>query len=173
MYTNIILAISFIGVALHLCLEAKYFAAWKEGKAMFPKTGYFEKTALIISCASIMIIYGLIVFLEIYVRNDFSKILIVGAQGAIFFNFLVHFLLKYIWKRNMPCFWSSFFFGFLSCIAISQMSFTTSWFSVSLFLEIFLFGMVVEAILALSSLKAASLLASAHVDIIDNSWEKF
>ena len=173
MDSDILFYLSFLGIAFHLYLENKYFATWAEGREMFPNTGYFEKKPLMVSCISITVIYGAVVFSKIYIDNDLTKALIIGAQGAIFFNFLVHFFLKFVWKKNMPCFWSSFFFGFLSCVLVVQFAYLSSWFSIFLIVQIFLYGMLADAILALLSLMVASILFSNTTKPKLNNWEKF
>lgn len=173
MSANFILFLSFIGIAIHLYMEARFFVSWNEAKEFFPTSGYFEKVPLNISCFGITAIYGLIVFLEIYFKNDFSKTLTLGAQGAIFFNFLIHFFLKFIWKKNMPCFWSSFLFGLLPCIVLTQLAYSTSWFSTFLIIQIFLYGMLIDALLIIFSLFIASSFFPKQTKENVNSWEEF
>ena len=173
MHADIILIISFIGIASHLYMEAKYFCDWKEGRAIFPNAGIFNRLPLKISCIGIVTLYGLVVFLEIYINNDITRTLILAAQGAILLNFLVHFALKFVWKINMPCFWSSFFFGLTSCIVVSQLAFSTSWFSTFLTMQIFLYGMLFDVIFVIISLSLASALFVSPAKAKVNNWENF
>ena len=139
--------LSFIACSYHLWVEGRTIGSWLVAQSISQVNMEVQIKALQYSCWAIFFIYAFIVGFYLFLPNDVSRILLLGAQGAVIFNSALHFVLKFVVPRKMPGFYSSCFILLPTAIAIIFQASNDWWFSLVLKLEIILSGVLVQVFL--------------------------